>query len=70
LTGIQDISILVTVFFLAISVYINLLWLIPKFFKKRKFILFFILQLGNIVLFICLNYFTSHIFEEDHPEFT
>ncbi|NQV01936.1 MAG: histidine kinase [Bacteroidia bacterium] len=62
-------SILITVFFLAISVYINLLWLIPKFFKKRRFIHFSILQLGNIFLFIFLNYFTSHIFEEEHPEF-
>ncbi len=62
-------SILISVFFLAVSVYINLLWLIPKFFKKRRFILFSILQVGNILLFILLNYFTSHIFEEDHPEF-
>ncbi|MBE0647049.1 MAG: sensor histidine kinase [Bacteroidales bacterium] len=62
-------SILVTVFFLAISVYLNLLWLIPRFFKKRKFVLFSILQIGNILLFILLNYFTSHAFEEDHPEF-
>lgn len=62
-------SILVSVLFLAISVYINLLWLIPKFFKKRRFVLFSIFQVGNICLFILLNYFTSHIFEEDHPEF-
>jgi len=62
-------SILVTVFYLAISVYINLLWLIPGFFKKRKFILFSLLQVGNILLFILLNYFTSHMFEEDRPEF-
>lgn len=63
------VSIFVTVFFLAISVYINLLWLIPRFFKKRKFVLFSFLQVGNIILFIVLNYFTSHIFEEEHPEF-
>lgn len=63
------VSIFTTVFFLAISVYINLLWLIPKFFKKRRFLLFFILQVANILLFIMLNYFTSHIFEEEHPEF-
>jgi len=62
-------SILVTVFFLAISVYINILWLIPRFFKKRQFVLFSILQIGNICLFIFLNYFTSHVFEEEHPEF-
>jgi len=62
-------SILVSVLFLAISVYINLLWLIPKFIKKRRFVLFSIFQVGNICLFILLNYFTSHIFEEDHPEF-
>lgn len=62
-------SILVTVFYLAISVYINLLWLIPRFFKKRRFVLFSILQIGNILLFILLNYFTSHVFEEEHPDF-
>ncbi|MBC8315133.1 MAG: histidine kinase [Bacteroidales bacterium] len=64
-----SISILTTLFFLAISVYINLLLLIPKFFKKRKFILFAIFQLVNIILFILLNYFTSLIFEQDHPDF-
>lgn len=62
-------SILVSVLLLAISVYINLLWLLPRFFKKRRFILFSILEIGNISLFILLNYFTSHIFEENHPEF-
>lgn len=62
-------SILTTVFFIAISVYINLLWLIPRFFKKRRFVLFSILQVANTFLFILLNYFTSHIFEEEHPEF-
>ena len=64
-----SISILTTLFFLAISVYINLLLLIPEFFKKRKFILFAIFQLVNIILFVLLNYFTSLIFEQDHPDF-
>lgn len=63
------ISFLMTVFFLAVSVYINLLWLIPGFFKKRKFLLFSVLQLGNILLFITLNYFASLLFEESHPDF-
>ena len=63
------ISIFTTLLFLAISVYINLLLLIPKLFLKRKFILFSISQLANITLFILLNYFTSLIFEQDHPDF-
>ncbi|MBN1197762.1 MAG: sensor histidine kinase [Bacteroidales bacterium] len=62
-------SILITLVYLAISVYINLLWLIPRFFKKRRFFLFSLLQVANIILFILLNYFTSHAFEEEHPEF-
>ena len=62
-------SIFITLFFLAISVYINLLWLIPHFFKKRHFLLYFVLQGANVVLFILLNYFTSHAFEENHPDF-
>ncbi len=63
------ISILTTLFFLAISVYINLLWLIPKFFKKRRFVLFGILQVANIILFILLTSYTSQVFEQDHPDF-
>lgn len=56
-------NILVTIVFLAISVYINLLCLIPYFFNKRKYGLFFLLEIGNILLFIVLNYFVSCFFE-------
>ena len=56
-------NILITVGFLAISVYINLLWLIPAFFNKRKFLLFILLEVGNILLFILLNYYVTFFFE-------
>ena len=63
-------NILITIGFLAISVYINLLWLIPVFFNKRKFFLFFLLELANILLFILLNYFVTYFFEGGkHPNF-
>ena len=61
-------SILTTVVFLGISVYINLLWLIPTFFNQRKFLLFSLLELANILLFILLNFFISYFFEGgNHP---
>jgi two-component system, LytTR family, sensor kinase len=56
-------NILITVGFLAISVYINLLWLIPVFFNKRKFRLFTILEVANILLFILLNFYVTVFFE-------
>ncbi|MEI7660709.1 MAG: histidine kinase [Bacteroidota bacterium] len=63
-------NILMTIGFLAISVYINLLWLIPAFFNKRKFFLFFLLEVANILLFILLNYFVTYFFEGGkHPNF-
>ena len=63
------VNIMITVAFLAISVYINLLWLIPVFFNKRKFLLFSILEVANIFLFIFLNYFVTFFFEGGrHPE--
>ncbi len=63
-------NILMTVGFLAISVYINLLWLIPVFFNKRRFFLFFLLEVANILLFILLNYFVTFFFEGGkHPNF-
>ena len=63
-------NIIVTILLLALSVYINLLWLIPRFFKSRRFLLFGIFQLGNIFLFIVLNYYISVLFEgEGHPNF-
>ncbi len=64
------ISILVTIAFLAVSVYINFLFLIPVFFNKRRFLLFTLLEAGNILLFIFLNYFVSTLFEGGgHPNF-
>jgi len=64
------INILVTVFLLAIAVYINLLWLIPVFFKKRKFFRFAVFQSANILLFIVLNYYISVLIEGNgHPNF-
>jgi sensor histidine kinase YesM len=61
-------NILMTIGFLAISVYINLLWLIPFFFNRRRFFLFFILEVANIILFILLNYFVTLVFEGGkHP---
>jgi len=56
-------NILLTMAFLALSVYINLLWLIPVFFDKRKYFLFFILQIANINLFIFINYYVSMLLE-------
>ena len=61
-------SILMTVILLAVSVYINLLLLIPVFFNRRKFLLFSALELCNIILFILLNFFASYLFEGgNHP---
>ncbi len=60
-------NILITVFFLSISVYINMFWLIPVFFNRHRFLLFSILQLFNIILFICLNYFVSMVIEGTFP---
>ncbi len=63
-------SILITIAFIALSVYINLLWLIPFFFNKRKFLLFGILEVANILLFIFLNYYVTYFFEGgSHPNF-
>jgi two-component system LytT family sensor kinase len=64
------VSILITIAFIALSVYINLLWLIPAFFNKKKFLLFFLLELANILLFIFSNYYVTFIFEGGaHPNF-
>jgi two-component system LytT family sensor kinase len=64
------VSIMITTAFIALSVYINLLWLIPSFFNKRKFLLFFILELANILLFIFSNYYVTFFFEGgSHPNF-
>ena len=64
------VNILITTGFLAISVYINLLWLIPVFFNRRRFFLFFLLEIANILLFILLNYVVTYLFEGGkHPNF-
>ena len=63
------VSIIVTLFFIAISVYINLLWLLPEFFAKRRYFSFAMLEILNILLFIGLNYFVSMAFEKKHPNF-
>ncbi len=63
-------NVLITIVFLALAVYINLLWLIPAFFNKRRFCLFFLLEIGNILLFIFLNYYASFFMEGGkHPNF-
>jgi two-component system LytT family sensor kinase len=63
------VNIIITLLFLAVTVYINLLVLLPLFFKKRRYLLFSLLELLNIALFICLNYFVSMAFEGKHPNF-
>lgn len=64
------INILMTIGFLSISVYINYLWLIPRFFYKRRFGLFMVLEIANIFLFIALNYYFTYLFEGgEHPNF-
>lgn len=63
------INILATISLLAISVYINLLWLIPFYFSKRKFVLFILLEISNIALFICFNYLTSMAFEGGRQDY-
>ena len=63
------INIILTLGFLAVSVYINLLILLPLFFNKRRYFLFSLLEMLNIALFISLNYFVSMAFEGKHPNF-
>lgn len=62
-------SILSTMVLLAVSVYINVLWLIPVFFNKRKFVLFALLQILNIFLFILLNFLLTGFLEGKHPNY-
>lgn len=59
------VSFLVTICLLAVSVYISLLWLIPVYFRNRRYGLFILLEAANVLLFIVLNYFISVSFEED-----
>jgi two-component system, LytTR family, sensor kinase len=60
------ISFFITIVYLALAVYINLLWLLPSFFKRRRFLLFTGLEIANIFGFVLLNYFTSNAFEGGH----
>ncbi len=57
------VNILITIGFLAISVYVNLLWLIPVFFNRKRYLVFTILEFANILLFILLNYYITFFFE-------
>ncbi len=60
---IRIVSIFITIFYIAVAVYINLFFLIPKFLKKKKYIRFALLQLLNIIIFFLLNFFTSLFIE-------
>ncbi len=64
------VNILITIFLLAVSVYINILWLLPFFFSRRRFLLFTCLEIINIALFICLNYCISMAFEGKLSHYT
>jgi sensor histidine kinase YesM len=63
------INIIITLLLLAVSVYLNLIILLPLFFNHRRYLLFSLLELLNIALFICLNYLISLAFEGKHPNF-
>ncbi len=60
---IRIISIFTTIFYIAVAVYINLFFLIPKFLKKKKYLSFALLQLLNIIVFFLFNVFTSFLLE-------
>jgi two-component system LytT family sensor kinase len=58
-------SFFITVFYIAVAVYVNLLFLIPRFLKKKKYISFAFIQMLNIIVFIFLNFFTSVMIERE-----
>jgi len=62
-SSIRILSIFITVFYIAVAVYINLFFLIPRFLKRKKYISFGLLQLLNIIVFFLLNFFTSILLE-------
>jgi two-component system, LytTR family, sensor kinase len=64
------VNIMITILLLGISVYINLLWLLPVYFARRRFFLFTFLEVLNIALFICLNYLISMAFEGGRSNYT
>ena len=56
-----------TLLFLAIAVYINLLFLIPRYLRKKQFAYFVLFQFLNISFFIVLDVFTGkHFFNYDY----
>jgi len=61
--SIRILSTFTTIFFIAVAVYTNLFFLIPRFLKKKKYISFVLLQLINIIAFFLLNFFTSVLLE-------
>jgi sensor histidine kinase YesM len=62
-TSIRILSTFTTIFYIAVSVYINLFFLIPRFLKRKKYISFVLLQFINIIVFFLLNFFTSVLLE-------
>lgn len=64
-TPIRILSVFVSVFYIAVAVYINLLFLIPRFLKRKKYLSFGLLQFANIILFFLLNFYTSVLLENN-----
>ncbi len=62
-TPTRTLSTFLTIFYISIAVYINLLILIPYFLKRKKYISFGLLQIINIVFIITLNLFSSLLIE-------
>ena len=62
-SSIHILSTFITIFYIAVAVYINLLLLIPRFLKRKKYISFSLLELLNIIAFFLLNFFTSVFLE-------
>lgn len=62
-TPTRTLSTFLTIFYIAIAVYINLLVLIPYFLKRKKYISFGLLQIANIIVIIAFNIATSLIIE-------
>jgi len=60
---IRILSTFTTIFYIAVAVYTNMFFLIPRFLKKKKYFSFVLLQLLNIIVFFLLNFFTSVLIE-------
>lgn len=63
-TPTRTLSAFITIFYISIAVYINLLILIPLFLKRKKYISFALLQILNMIIIITLNLFTSLLIEK------